>query len=374
VSKQVIAEDVAVTQTDRPLRVGIAGCGHWATLAHVPAFLSCPDAQIVAICDIKVGRAKSLAAVSGAAGVYSSIDEMLANERLDLVSIVTPDHEHAAQARAAIAAGAHVLCEKPLALDVADARSLADLAGTGGLLTRVGFIFRYAPSVVSLRNLMLDGQIGEPHLLVAYQQNGQFLDPRTPFHWKMDPAFSRGGVIVEYGVHTLDLARWLMGEAVTVLALGQTLIHERPSPENAEICKVTVDDSTAWMIEFASGARGIGHAGWATPGRPPGLEIRIYGSRGAARVILSDEFDGSEALWLAGPDGSFEPHAVDHIPAELALPWYQRWMTALIRDFIAQIHGDPARIDPNFVDGASAQAVLDAALQSMQSRRLTSIT
>ena len=104
--------------------------------------------------------------------------------------------------------------------------------------------------------------------------------------------------------------------------------------------------------------------GWSTPGRSPGLEIRVYGSNGAARVELSDEYPGDEAFWIAGPDGVFEPASA---PSPAGRPWYESWIGALIDDAVNEILGRDYRGDPTFADGARAQSLLAAMLLSMES-------
>src|SRR5262249_28123353 len=126
-------------------QVGIVGAGSWARTAHIPGFQACPGVEIVAICDIDVELAERVAAERGIPHVYSSATAMLAEDRLDLVSVVTPDDAHLADASAAIAAGAHVLCEKPLATTVADARALDHASTVAGVKTALGFALRFAP-------------------------------------------------------------------------------------------------------------------------------------------------------------------------------------------------------------------------------------
>jgi len=352
----------------KALRVGIVGAGSWSRAAHIPGFQQCDGVDLVALCDTDRELAAQVARQSGIPGVYGSTVEMLNREHLDLISIVTPDDRHAVDVLAAIAASVDVLSEKPLATSLGDAQGLALAAQAAGRQTKVGFILRYAPAVMRLREMVLGGEIGEPHLLQAFQQNGQFLDPATPYHWKMQRERTGGGAVVEYGIHTLDLARWLMGEVSRVCASGRTVIPTRPLPSGTGTGVVDVDDSTIWMMDFTSGGLGIGHAGWATAGRPPGLELRVYGSRGAVRCQLTDDLPEATALWLAGEDGTFHPVAVPAARTPLmpsSGPWWTRFPAHLIRHFVAEIRsGQPA--GPTFSDGVRAQAILDALLRSMR--------
>lgn len=353
------------------MRVGIAGAGSWARQAHIPGFLACPGVELVAICDVDLARAQRAAAESGIPHVYRTTEEMLSAQDLDLVSIVTPDDCHQHDVDAVIAAGAHVLCEKPLATTVDAARALFTAAGATGVFTKVGFAMRYAPSMARLRALVANGAIGQPQVLQAFQQNGQFLNSTAPFHWKMDDTRTGGGAIVEYGIHTIDLARWIIGEVTSVCASSRTWIPYRTLPDSDGVADVLVDDSTAWIMEFANGGIGICHAGWATVGRPPGIELRVFGSAGAIRCRLSDELPNAESLEMAGVDGHFHPLPIPEPPVALmpaSGPWWYRFPAHLIRAFVAEIAaGD--RVGPTFHDGLRAQEILDAILVSTRERR-----
>jgi predicted dehydrogenase len=359
------------TLMTRPLRVGIVGTGRWATHSHIPGFRTCDNVEIVAISSRSPGRAQETAREYRIPHAYASAAEMMAETDVDLVSVVSADDCHLEDAGAAIAAGAHVLCEKPLGITVEEARTLTNAATAAGIRTMMVFTLRFAPTVMRLREIIASGEIGEPHLLMAFQQNAQFLDPHRLFHWKMDGTRTGGGAIVEYGVHTLDIARSLLGDVTRVCATGRTLIPERPLPGGGT-ARVDVDDSTAWLMEFASGATAICHAGWATVGRPPGLELRVFGSRGAAQVILSDLEPNDEALRIAGPDGRFLPAEVPsrlykHLPD--AGPWSQTWPAHLIRRFVDEIANDKPPVGPTFADGLAAQELLAAVTTSMREDR-----
>lgn len=362
---------MAVRSARGKLRVGVVGAGNWARQAHVPGFQRCPDVDLVAICDPDLGQAEAVATEAGIPHVFSSIAAMTTAIDLDLISIVTPDDSHPTNVRVALGEGAHTLCEKPLATTLSAARDLASLADAAGVRTRVGFVMRFAPALFRLREMVVSGELGDIQHLQAFQQNGQFLDPAAPFHWKMDRARTGGGAVVEYGIHTIDLALWIMGAASSVCAGSRTWVTERALPDGSGTRRVKGDDSTTWLMEFASGASGICHASWSTAGRAPGLELRVFGSRGAARCHLADDLPGAQGLWLAGPDGhfravSFGEPAIDSI--EPAAPWWVDFSARLISDFVAEVRGAPAS-GPTFADGVAAQEVLEAILRATQQRR-----
>jgi predicted dehydrogenase len=348
------------------LRVGMIGAGRWAADALLPGFGGSEGVRIEAIADVDRDRADAVATRFGIPRIYGSARSMLDDAPIDLVAIATPDDAHAADATAALERRLHVFCEKPLATSVADAARLTRLATDAGVVTRVGFAMRFAPGMRRMRDLVAAGAVGEPQLLQAFQQNGQFLDPAAPFHWKMDRARTGGGAIVEYGIHTLDLARWLMGEARAVSATSRTWLPERPLPGGGRV-PVAVDDSTAWLIEFERGAVGVCHAGWATAGRPPGLAVSIFGSEGAIHCVLADDLPGAEGLWRASRDGAFHPVPLAE-PDRAAGPWWERFPALLIRDFIDEIRGGPGH-GPTFEDGLRAQELLDAVQRAVADRR-----
>jgi predicted dehydrogenase len=347
------------------LQCAIIGCGSWASRAHLPALQRIPGVELVAVCDSDAHRAEQFALSASVPAVYSRVEALFVNERLDFVCVVTPDDAHSEAVTSAAEAGVHVVCEKPLATTLAEARRLEEIASSREIHTRMGFILRFAPAVQQMQQLLREGAIGDPHLMMVFQQNGQFLDPAKPAHWKMDGARTGGGAIVEYGIHSLDLMIWLMGDIARITGSSQTQIPQR-SDERGGTTTIEVDDSTVWIAECSSGARVIGHAGWATPGRPPGLEIRIFGSKGALKAELSDEHPDDQRLTMAAPDGFFRPVP---LPATTLAPspWWETWTELLLKDFVENLGGARPAGVPTFADGVNAQKVLDGLLSSMDS-------
>jgi predicted dehydrogenase len=358
--------------TNNAMRVAVIGAGAWGAEAHIPGFQACDGVTIAAVCDADAARAEQVAREKDVPRAYDSVEAMLATEKLDLVSIATPTDTHQATAGAAIAAGLHVLCEKPLARTLVQARAMSAQALAAGVHTKLGFTMRYAPAMRRLKELVTEGFIGTPDLLEMMLQNGQFLSPEKPWHWKLSQAHAGAGVIVEYGIHGLDLARWVLGEVRRVCAAGRTIIPQRRRPDSGEVVAIDVEDSCSWLMEFANGALGVCHAGWATIGRAPGIELRVYGSRGAVQVVLSDDLPGSEMLRAAtAAEQRFEPA---EIPDRLATPipppavWRRRFQHNLIQHFVNEIRSGQQG-EPDFTDGVRAQALLEAVVTSMREDR-----
>jgi predicted dehydrogenase len=162
-----------------------------------------------------------------------------------------------------------------------------------------------------------------------------------------------------------------LSDIASVCATSQTSVPRRLLPDGSGFAAVEVDDGTAWLMEFAGGALGVCYTGWATAGRPPGLEVRVFGASGAVRCVLSDDLPNAEGLWLAGADGHFQQV---EIPARLSAlvpavgPWWLRWTSHLIRHLLAEIETG-ATTGPTFDDGVFAQKALAAVLLAVAERR-----
>ncbi len=352
------------------LRIGIVGAGLWTERAHLPAFTHLPDATVVGIADPDVERARALAHRFGVAHVVED-HRALIDLGLDAVSIVAPDDVHHAVATAALDARLHVLCEKPLARTVPEAADLVARAAAAGVVTKLGFVFRYSPALRQLRALVRDGYVGRIHSLVIYSQNPQFMDPEAPFHWKMDGARTGGGVFVEYGSHSLDLARWIAGEIEEVCANARTVVPERADPASASRRRVEVDDVCSWLGTQEGGVESLFHSSWASIGQPWG-DLAVFGDRGALVWRRRDDlWPFAELLGATLGAPTLTPLALPG-PLTAGLEWATTWrecfMGNLARAFVAEVGG--ARVEgPTFLDGYRAQLGLAAIAASLVERR-----
>src|SRR5712671_4487770 len=172
---------------ERLVRVGVLGAGAWARGAHLPGYRRDPRCRIVAIADTLADRAREAAREFDVPHATADPLELIRRDDIDLVDVCTPSHTHFELAWAALEAGKHVLCEKPVAYDFRDTRRARDLARRKGLKTKVGLTFRYSPAMRYMRELVAGGFVGTPFIFNGYEQNSQWLDPATPLRGRWIP-------------------------------------------------------------------------------------------------------------------------------------------------------------------------------------------
>ena len=200
--------------TPRRLRVGVLGAGAWASFAHLPGFTRDPRCEVVAIADPQRDLADAAAQRFGIPDVYTDHQSLIGRDDLDIVDVCTPSATHFDLAWAALEAGKHVLCEKPVAFDFRDTLRAAELARRQGAEDQAGFTFRYSPAMRYMRELVDQGFIGEPYIFNGYEQNSQWIDPQTPLR-QVDPDADQSVLQVSslegYGAPIIDIAHLLVG-------------------------------------------------------------------------------------------------------------------------------------------------------------------
>lgn len=270
----------------RTLSVGIIGAGAIAAARHAPGYERAPGAEILAVADANLDRAEVLAKKHGVPIVYQDYRELLRRTDIDAVSICTPNALHAEHALAAIQAGKHVLCELPIALGLGECRELIQMARAHGVLLMPALAERFSAAHRQAREIVASGQIGRPLFFRA-----SFASPRSPAasDWRVDPAISGGGALIDLGLHALDLFRFHMGAVSTVLADTGTLAGEAPV-EDAAVCVVHGD-----------GARGCIEARWC--GAVPARSVEIHGTAGGVLV------DAGKPVHVCGAGTGWEPVA-----------------------------------------------------------------
>jgi predicted dehydrogenase len=370
------------------LRVGVLGAGRWAEAAHLPGFTRSPLSEVVAICDLNRELAEARAEQFGIDSVYTDHVEMLRKEDLDVVDVCTraspkdPDN-HERLVFAALEAGKHCLCEKPVAHDYKNTWKAHRLAEAKGLKTKVGLTFRYAPAMMYMRKLIEEGFIGRPFIFNGFEQNSQFISPDEPVT-KADliPATSDDEIKLSslegYGAPIIDLSLWFMDSALTrVVGMLKNFVPYRTDVTGGKV-RTNIDDGDIYIGEYDNGAICSIQSSYVTVGNYPGLEARAYGSEGALICRLVDEFGVRQTLHSAKPD------AVEFVPVEIperffppghyeGEPWPSLFYVNLVHNFMEEIVSGGDENQGNFAQNARVQEIINAVEISHRESRWVSL-
>ena len=362
----------------RNVRVGVIGAGTWANNAHLPGWRRDSRCDIVAVCDVDAGLADAAKAKYGAEAAYSDYRELVARDDLDVIDVVTPSAEHFDQAMAALNAGKHVLCEKPVAFNFRQTLAASELAASKGLKTKLGFTFRYSPGVRYARSLIDQGFVGDPFIFNGYEQNSQWLNPMEPLRQvkvDADPNVIEVSSLEGYGAPVIDIGHsWVGADYARVVGTLRNFIPERMVRATGQMMRMNIDDGDIYIGEYTNGVISSIQTSFVTIGNYPGIEARIYGSKGAIICRLIEEFGVAETIKVATPDD------VEFRQMEIPQEFYpegghpgESWRTLfyanLIKDFLDELTTDTTRNQGNFSDGAWVQEAINAVEQSFRERR-----
>lgn len=357
------------------LGVGVLGAHSWAEKAHLPGYAANDRVELVGICDVIQERAEAMARLFRIPFATSDPEALLARDDIDMIDVCTPTDTHLPLSLAAIAAGKHVLCEKPLARNAQDAHRAAEEARKRNVRTRLGFTFRYSPAIRAIQSWIADGTLGDIFHVHGLEQNSQFLDPEFPLRQvpaDVDTSRMIPSSIVGYGSHLVDLVRWCAGELEWVVGSMHTYVPERLVRGYEGKVRLPIDDGTVALVEFASGAQGMLQTSYVAIGNYPGIELRVYGSKAAAVARLVTEGGIAETLHFATAE-DVEFRAVE-LPLEafppgtsLQTPWAELYYRNLVRHFVDEILDDGPE-ECTFLDGAKSQEIVDAIAASHERR------
>jgi predicted dehydrogenase len=360
----------------RRLGVGVIGAGRWSNWAHLPGWARDERCQIVGVCDVDPQRASEAADKYGAIATQD-YTELLRRDDIDIIDVVTRDDQHFEINMAALNAGKNVLSEKPVAHDHKDVSRAADLARSKGLKTKVGLTFRYSPAVRYLKDLVASGDLGTPFIYNAYEQNSQWLNPNTAL--RSASRANEGPIKVAslegYGAPVIDIGHWLMQSDLTsVVGTLHNFVPQRMMAETGQMTRTNIDDGDVFIGEFASGAFCSIQSSFVTVGNYPGIEVRVYGSEGAAIARLVEEFGICETFKMARPDDvEFRDVAVPdrYYPAggSPRESWRTLYYANLTANFASEVLGEIEGNEGNFDDGLWVQEVINAVEISHRERR-----
>jgi predicted dehydrogenase len=266
----------------------VIGAGFAARVGHLPGYTAA-RAPVAAICDIDEAPARAQAAVHKIPKVYTNWREMLEQERPDIVSVCLPNVLHREPVLAALAAGAHVLCEKPIATSVDEAREMFDAAAKAGRHLMAAQNWRFDPNSRAVQKIVETGDLGEIYYGEATALRRMGIPTWGVFH---QAALSHGGALLDVGVHMLDLAVWLMGNPEPVRVSAQTQRKFGTRPEIAKMlrnawdpAKFDVEDFAVALVHFANGATLLLRTSWATHIDAETFSVRLVGTEAGATTM-----------------------------------------------------------------------------------------
>jgi predicted dehydrogenase len=347
----------------KPLSIGLVGGGAIARLSHAPTIMRSDDTRLAGVFDPDRSRAEAVAAEFGGVAV-TELDRLLDLPGLDAVVVATPNRYHAEAVVAAAARGLHVLCEKPLSIDIASGAAMVNACRRAGVVLQVGFNQRFWSQVQIAKSLIDAGVIGDVlQFESVYAEKASAYPAATRYRY--DLAQSGGATIIDLTIHRIDLARYLVGDMSAVYAdLVNSVMTEK------------VDDNVHLLVRFASGARGCLSGNRFSPDIGDGTDIR--GSRGTIHLA-------TETLnpFHAAPIAVYTEMAGEDLPEVLREAHYPEawwkgftggWITLKpprrnpydrqLAAFVAAIRGEGMPVAATGVDGLKAQEVVQAAYLS----------
>jgi predicted dehydrogenase len=360
------------------IRVAVFGAGRWAHMAHVPGWQRDPRCEVVIVCDPVPGLARDLATAFGIPEHSTDWQAVMARSDIDAIDVVTSNETHFELSWAGLEMGRHVLCEKPVHRDYRRTRAAAELARSKGLKTKLGFTFRYSPGVRYAWEMIQEGFVGRPFIYNGFEQNSQWLDPQTPLRQREqhgDQSVLQTASLEGYGAPVIDIGHWWVGADYTrVVGTMRNFIPERVVRDTGQLTRVNIDDGDIYLHEYTNGAIGFVQSSFVTIGNYPGIEVRLYGERGAIICRLVEEFGVAETIKVATPDEvEFReleiPQRFYPVGGHARESWRTLFYANLINDFLDEIIEGGTRNQGNFDDGAWVQEAINAVELSFHERR-----
>ena len=371
----------------KELGIGIIGTGFmgkahaFAYRAALAAFPDIPVPRLEMIADVNEALASRAAHQYGFARSSADWRTLVNDPRIDVVSITTPNTLHKQMALAAIAAGKHVHCEKPLSPSLADSLVMVEAAEKAGVATQVGFNYIKNPLLKQARDMIAAGELGEITGFRGIHAEDYMHDPESPYSWRIDPV-GGPGVIADLGSHIIGMARFMLGPIAEVSADVRTVVKSRPVSRGATERKdVLVDDVARILVTFGRGCGGTIEANWIATGRKMQLGFEISGDKGS--LVFTQERLNELLFYRAGGDAKTNGYV--KIEAGPQHPPYGEFCiagghqlgfndlkTIEMGEFLSAI-GRGERSTPDFREAYEIQKVVDAAIASSKARGWISI-
>lgn len=358
---------------DNTLRVGVVGAGIGA--GYIAGFQKQKDLQVVALAARTLSRVEPLAKRYHIPNMYTGLAEMLDQQSPDIVVIATPNNLHHAMTLEALEAGAHVLCDKPLAMNTAQAQEMADRADALGRKHFVPFILRFLPAGLYMREILDTGFVGRILSVNVRYFVQSWGDLFGPMRWQYDIEQAGSGTLGNIGSHAIHLVQWWVGDIRRVCAMMSTAVPERKWPDGST-AQVKVDDVCAFIGEMDGGVPLVFNTSSVALVPRARTEIEIFGTEGS----LTFQQEWSAEFSLTGAIMAMRRN--DLVPVRVDLPERLRGEFIDLPDYYTPVRGNFTRMtgefvnairndrpaSPNFHDGVRVQQVMDAVIQSVASK------
>jgi predicted dehydrogenase len=376
----------------KTIRVGLVG-QKFMGRAHSNAYIKVtkffdvsPAPVMTAICGRNERELSAFASRWGWQSCETDWRKLVARTDIDLVDVSAPGHMHCEIAVAVAQAGKHVFCEKPLALNLREAREMLAAVRKAGVIHMLCHNYRCCPAMTLARQMIAAGELGEiRHFRATYLQDW-LIDPQFPMNWRLRKETAGSGALGDLGSHIVDLAHFLVGDIAEVVGVSKTFITDRPAEGTSSGLtatagkgteRVTVDDATLFLARFSGGALGTFEATRLAPGRKNYNRVEVNGSRGTI-VWNFEEMNTLEYYNVADPpaqQGFRHILATDAVHPFVSAWWppghvlgYEHAFVHAVYELMRKIGGAKDTIMPDFRDGAQCIAVLDAVTQSAEGR------
>lgn len=366
----------------KSLGIGLIGTGFMGK-AHaiayrtaLSAFPDIPKPRLVAVADVNADAAATAAHQYGFESSTGDWKALIADPAVQVVSITTPNSMHKDMAMAAIAAGKHVHCEKPLSPTLADSLEMVKAAEAKGVNTQVGFNYIKNPLLKLARQMVEAGELGEITGFRGIHAEDYMHDPQSPWTWRIDPS-GGPGVIADLGSHIIGMARFLLGDIAEVSADVRTVIKQRPAALGSSGMKrVEVDDVARILVSFGRGCGGTIEANWIQTGRKMQLGFELTGEKGS--LVFTQERLNELLYYKAGGDPrhmgftrieagpQHKPYGGFCVAGGHQLG-FNDLKTIEMAEFLGAI-GRGEKSGPDFREAYEIQKVVEAAIASSRSR------
>jgi len=349
------------------LGYGFMGKAHANALARLPMFF--PDAPETNRA-VLIGRNERAASEAAERFGFDRVETDWRDvvEDVDVFCNLGPNHIPAKPTITALESDVHVLCEKPLAADLETAKKMRNAARESEAVVATAFNYRFTPAIQLAKQLIKEDELGKIYRFKGRYLQDWFADPELPWNWRCSEEASGLGAVGDVGSHTVDLARWLVGDINHVTGSLSTQVADRPDPDGEGTRPVTTDDEYSALVEFENGATGVLEGSRVATGRKADNAIEIYGSKGALEFSLRRlnelRFKGSEdrgyqELLVTEPE---DPYMDAWWPAGHIIGW-EHAMVHQYYEFLTSISESQSH-SPDFEDGVAVQRTVEAIRKS----------